>query len=196
MKYLEKEKLRNKIKNKRKTLSANFAKEASNKICNHLKEMILEKSSKICAFYPCYGEPDIISFLDSFLNSGGKVYLPKWSKENNTYQMLSVDDFGKSLKPGRFGIPEPLRGELLSDYNGKILWLVPGVVFSHSGKRIGYGTGSYDKLLTLSSAPKIGIAYEFQILDDLPVEEHDISMDYLITEKKIYKCKQKEIIYE
>ncbi|HRU00654.1 MAG TPA: hypothetical protein P5239_03035, partial [Victivallales bacterium] len=71
MKCLEKEKLRTEIKNKRKSISANFAKKASVKICNCLKKMICGKIPRVCAFYSSYGEPDIIPFLDSFINSGG-----------------------------------------------------------------------------------------------------------------------------
>jgi 5-formyltetrahydrofolate cyclo-ligase len=62
---------------------------------------------------------------------------------------------------------------------------VPGVVFDEYGNRIGYGGGYFDKLLSNVEAIKIGLSYEFQVLKHIPHEEHDVKMDYILTEKKI-----------
>ena len=68
------------------------------------------------------------------------------------------------------------------------VFLVPGVAFTVSGKRLGRGGGYYDKLLSkYPDTLKIGITFNERILQDLPTESHDISMDYVFTNDKYYK---------
>jgi len=68
------------------------------------------------------------------------------------------------------------------------VFLVPGVAFTASGKRLGRGGGYYDKLLSkYPDTLKIGITFNERILQDLPTESHDISMDYVFTNDKYYK---------
>jgi 5,10-methenyltetrahydrofolate synthetase len=63
------------------------------------------------------------------------------------------------------------------------VWIIPGLAFTTDGNRLGYGGGWYDRLLAAASesARKIGVAHEFQIVDDLPHEPHDVRMDGIIT---------------
>ena len=68
------------------------------------------------------------------------------------------------------------------------VFLVPGVAFTASGKRLGRGGGYYDKLLSkYPDTLKIGITFNERIMQDLPTESHDISMDYVFTIDKYYK---------
>ena len=68
------------------------------------------------------------------------------------------------------------------------VFLVPGVAFTVSGKRLGRGGGYYDKLLSIyPETLKIGITFNERIIDDIPTESHDISMDYVFTNDKYYK---------
>lgn len=68
------------------------------------------------------------------------------------------------------------------------VFLVPGVAFTASGKRLGRGGGYYDKLLSkYPDTLKIGITFNERIMQDLPTESHDISMDYVFTNDKYYK---------
>ena len=68
------------------------------------------------------------------------------------------------------------------------VFLVPGLAFTASGKRLGRGGGYYDKLLSkYPDTLKIGITFNERILQDLPTESHDISMDYVFTNDKYYK---------
>ena len=68
------------------------------------------------------------------------------------------------------------------------VFLVPGVAFTTNGKRLGRGGGYYDKLLSkYPDTLKIGITYNERIMQDLPTESHDISMDYVFTNDKYYK---------
>ena len=95
-----------------------------------------------------------------------------------------------NLIPAKFGILEPI--ELMKiAYKNIDLVLVPGIVFDKEGHRIGYGFGYYDKFLKkVPKAVKVGLAFDFQIVDRIPAEEHDVPVDFIITEKRIIECKK------
>jgi 5-formyltetrahydrofolate cyclo-ligase len=65
---------------------------------------------------------------------------------------------------------------------------VPGVVFDREGGRIGYGAGYYDRLLAECAAgtPLIAAAFELQVVDAVPMAEHDRRVDRVVTEHRIY----------
>ncbi len=65
--------------------------------------------------------------------------------------------------------------------------LIPGLAFTTSLKRLGRGKGFYDRYLSEFGGVKIGICFEKQLFNDLPTDEHDQCMDYVITEEKVYK---------
>ena len=82
----------------------------------------------------------------------------------------------------QFGIGEPT-GEEYTKLDSIDLIIVPGVAFDRKGNRMGRGRGFYDRLLkSTPNAVKVGVAYDFQMLDEIPVEPHDVKMDRVITE--------------
>lgn len=84
------------------------------------------------------------------------------------------------LCPGEgYAIPEPV-GKLFEDLNRIDLILVPGVAFDRNRNRLGRGKGYYDKILKQTSAYKLGVCFDFQLLDEVPTEEHDVKMDRVI----------------
>ena len=64
------------------------------------------------------------------------------------------------------------------------LAVVPGIAFDHLGHRIGFGKGYYDKLLAAKDSPKIGLAYNFQVVEPFEPLPHDVAMDLIITENE------------
>lgn len=104
------------------------------------------------------------------------------------FRLDHLDD----LAPSRFGLREP-RGAIREDPARQVLpedlqlMIVPGVAFDPHGNRLGFGKGYFDRLLRhASEATKIGLAYEVQILPAVPVLDHDVRMDYVITEQAVY----------
>jgi len=88
------------------------------------------------------------------------------------------------LHPGEgYAIPEPV-GPLYTDWKGIEVILVPGVAFDAAGNRLGRGKGYYDKILKQTGAYKIGIGFDFQLWEKIPVEAHDVSMDRVILSQK------------
>lgn len=84
---------------------------------------------------------------------------------------------------GRYHIPEPL-GERFDDYAAIDLIIVPGMAFDKEGHRLGRGKGYYDRLLAhpdLRNKKKIGLCFDFQCVDTVPWDMHDVVMDEVIT---------------
>lgn len=83
---------------------------------------------------------------------------------------------------GRYRIPEPT-GPLFTDLAAIDLALIPGMAFDREGHRLGRGKGYYDRLLAspaFSRIPKIGLCFDFQLIDSVDHEPHDVMMDHVI----------------
>ena len=91
------------------------------------------------------------------------------------------------LKTGKFGIEEPT-GPEINNLSNIDLVIVPGMAFDMKGNRLGRGKGYYDKLLRKMRCYKIGVCYNFQLLENIPVEEHDFPMDMVISPMNIIMC--------
>jgi 5-formyltetrahydrofolate cyclo-ligase len=90
-----------------------------------------------------------------------------------------------ALQPSRFGICEPRSGEAVPLARIDLV-VLPGVAFDKKGIRLGYGLGCYDRALAAIERPTlVGLAYDFQVVNALPREEHDIPVDMVVTERKI-----------
>lgn len=109
-----------------------------------------------------------------------RILLPRVKGEDlEIIQVTSPED----LEAGTFGVMEP-RGSALEDLSCIDLVIVPGQAFDRCNHRMGHGRGFYDRLLTqLPHTRKIGIAFSWQIVESIPVEPHDISMDRVITDE-------------
>ena len=116
---------------------------------------------------------------------GTSLQLIDWMKTKYVY-LPRVNDkdleilLATETRIGSFNIEEPI-GDNIININNIDLIIVPGVAFDYHGTRIGRGKGFYDRLLSNSNALKIGIGYDFQVLDKIPSEPHDITMDAIIT---------------
>ena len=91
----------------------------------------------------------------------------------------------QSLRPGpEFGIPEPV-GPIFDRLDEVEMIVVPGVAFDRQGNRMGRGRGFYDRLLkSTPAALKVGVAFDFQMFDSIPVEPFDVAMDVVVTESR------------
>ena len=120
-------------------------------------------------------------------------FIDKWSDRKSFYlprvngvdlEILPYDRTRLSL--GAFHIEEP-QGDDLCDMADIEMIVVPGVAYDRHGNRVGRGKGYYDRLLSRTKAIKIGVAYDFQIVDDIETDAHDVKVDMIITDKGIYR---------
>lgn len=123
------------------------------------------------------------------IEMGRVLTVPSYQDETRSYDIVQLDD-PSTLVEGKFGISEPGLGS--STFTGSVdLIVVPGLGFDRTGNRLGRGGGYYDRMLAddrFLGAVKVGIAFNCQIIDSVPVLEHDVGIDVLITEERLYRC--------
>ncbi len=114
---------------------------------------------------------------------GKEVAVPRVRGREMDFYRLT--DFTQ-LAPGYFGIPEPVRGEIVTWEDALVI--VPGVAFDPHCHRVGYGQGFYDRYLSRHCEhPTAAVAFSFQILEEAPWESTDVLPDMVVTENQIYK---------
>lgn len=91
-----------------------------------------------------------------------------------------------------FGIKEPMDEEFF-DYNAIDIVLVPGMAFDRKGYRMGRGKGYYDKFLPNISAIRIGICFDFQLFDQIPINQYDVQMDYIVSNNEVITINKKAL---
>ncbi len=129
--------------------------------------------------------------LELALQSGKTIVIP-WCNAEGELELFRLDSVDE-LEVGMYKILEP-RTELRSLPEKQVnvesldLIMVPGVGFDRRGGRMGHGKGYYDKLLqhARKNTPLVALAFECQVFDEIPVADHDIYMDKLITEDHVY----------
>ena len=139
----------------------------------------------IGGYYPSNYEIDDLDILDLLEKKNFKVSLPIIKKDNqmNFYSWSRNDP----LKINKFGIPEPVSSKI---FYPDIL-LVPLVAYDVSLNRLGYGGGYYDryieKIEKVKKVVKIGLAFSFQKISSIPINQYDKRLDFIVTEKEILK---------
>ena len=155
---------------------------ASIQVCSRLKQQAVWQSAELILFFaPLPGEVDIWPLLAEALKAGKTAALPRFDSTANAYVACRVENPDHDLVRGKLGIREP--GALCSQIiPPKVdLVLVPGVAFDLNGHRLGRGKGYYDQLLASLRGRKCGVAFDQQVLDEVPTEAHDVRLDYLLT---------------
>lgn len=185
---MDKEEFRKLILQRRGSLDKVEVKKKSKAVCVKLVDSLPFTTAKNIMFYMSVNnEVDLQEAMES-VRGRKNIILPKTDLQNVKIVPYKVSNPQDDLEAGAFGIPEPKRTSQLFDKEELNLILVPGVAFDLQGNRIGHGKGYYDRFLKETSALKMGIAYEFQIVDSINTEEYDIPVDFIITEKRIIEC--------
>jgi len=180
---LTKKEIRQQVLKMRRDMTEEQVMELSELICNKIRETAAYKEAeKICLYMPIDNEVDVTMLAHQAWTEGKSLWLPK---TNGTVMDFFKFDQDTSFVTGAYGMLEPVSEEVL-EMDGRTLVLMPGVAFSYEGGRIGYGGGYYDKYLHGHTECKtIAVCYGFQILDELPLEEHDVKPDMIICENAL-----------
>ncbi|HQC70595.1 MAG TPA: 5-formyltetrahydrofolate cyclo-ligase [Sedimentibacter sp.] len=182
-----KSKIRKRILNVRNNMSKEDVKKNSNAIMDKITSLDIYKHSKVVFIYMDFKNEVMTSNLIKRMLSEKKRVVIPYTDSINTVLIPSEITKESDLKQNSFGYFEP-KSILPVNIEEIDLVIVPGVVFDKNLNRIGFGKGYYDKILNRlkPSAKKIALAHDFQVLEDIPAEEHDVKMDMIITEKNIY----------
>lgn len=162
-------------------MSREAVKQCSQAIAERILGLESVREAKVVCAYAAYGnEVATQVFLDKLTQHGVRLLLPRVVGERLSWHRYSeLND----LAPGAYGVPEPQPSTpVVIDPQPDVV-LVPGLLFDRSGHRLGYGAGFYDRfLVTVPSSTTIGLAYEWQVVHELPCEPHDVSLSLLVTE--------------
>jgi 5-formyltetrahydrofolate cyclo-ligase len=143
----------------------------------------------VLAFVSVRSEVPTDELLKAVLTEGKTLLLP-YVDDDGTLRATAVDSLDE-LAPGFQRILEPRTRRPVDSATAGVV-VVPGVAFDVEGGRLGYGGGFYDVLLrTMPEVPRVGICFETQVVERVPVEEHDERVDVLITEERVIRCKDR-----
>lgn len=155
---------------------------ASAEACSLLLTQKAWTQAKSVLFYaPLPGELDIWPLVAMAISTGKSVALPRFDPAKNLYAARELHDPQADLEIGRFGIREPTSRCVPIPLNKLDLILVPGVAFDLHGRRLGRGRGFYDLLLAVVRGQTCGVAFDEQLVAEVPVEPHDVSVKCILT---------------
>jgi 5-formyltetrahydrofolate cyclo-ligase len=135
-------------------------------------------------------EPDTMPIIKAAFDAGKRVFIPV-TPAHDMVELRHVEIFPEQqYRPGVFGIPVPhFEDEKEYPYcepheffTGKDCIIVPLLAYDGAKHRLGYGRGFYDRFLARTAGVTIGIAFGFQRVDTLPIDEYDVPLDIIITE--------------
>lgn len=175
----QKKQIRRAIKSHRLSLDPFLARERASYVFAEIENM--EQFHSAITVLAFWSLPDEINTHDFVIKwaASKRIVLPVVVGDELELRLFSgVENMEQS---GGFGIMEPKTGQLVNPDEIDFA-IIPGVAFDRKGNRLGRGKGYYDRTLPLlRRAVKVGIAYEFQIIDSVPVSEHDIPVDLVIS---------------
>lgn len=172
-----KQALRRFIREQKKKYDAAWREEVSDAILARLEQNPLFQEASCLLFY--HSLPDEVQTAK---------FLQKWHPHKRFILPVVEGDHlllreydPANMQTESFGIAEP-QGDLFENPEQIDLAIIPGMAFDRKGNRLGRGKGYYDRLLPSIKAPKIGIAFSWQLLEEIPIEPFDETIDAILTE--------------
>lgn len=137
----------------------------------------------VIVYSPIGNEVDPAALADAAVAAGRALYYPR----SCGAEIEFVHSTPSALVPGPRGAMEPAASEPLAPGTDEVCVFVPGLAFDRQGGRLGRGLGCYDRALARHpNAAKIGLAYDVQLVDAVPVDPWDVPMQAVVTEADIY----------
>lgn len=133
-------------------------------------------------------EVDTRTIIEACWAAGKTVVVPKCNTKDKTMLFRSIHSF-EQLETVYLDLqePNPLTTECVRKKEIDLV-IVPGVVFTMDGYRIGYGGGYYDRYLEAYCGMTLSLAFELQLADEVPIEKHDLPVGKIITEEREIQC--------
>lgn len=178
--------LRQQLLARRRALAATERESASADIQRTLVAFPAFAAARVVALYAAIeNEVETEEIFRAALSLGKEVLFPAVNGDILVFHRVTARN---ELHAGAYGIPEPTPACPVRDPRAADLLVIPAVGFDLSGQRLGYGKGYYDKTLHSleGSGRLVGIAYDFQLVDAIAGEPHDVRMDVIITDKRVH----------
>jgi 5-formyltetrahydrofolate cyclo-ligase len=177
---------------RRRSLTASFRREASEAVCARLSSLVSTLDARLISCYLAFAEEvETDRFIRDCLAAGREVAAPLFDLGTSEMRFCRIEDLEASIALHECGIRMPRRGaDLEVPLSSCDLVVVPGVAFTPGGYRLGYGRGFYDRSLSSGRMPRtVGLAYEIQMVEQLPTDPHDVPVDLVITEERVYSLR-------
>ncbi len=182
----ERDELRRKMKQLREEGSALQVLEMSARISERVIAMPEYRAAKRIFCYAALPmEVQTGGLIREILREGKELYLPVTGKDNRLSAVRLTGP--ENMHRGAFRVMEPDGDETIDPARLDLI-LTPGLAFDRAGGRIGYGAGCFDRFLPECRGLVVGLAFEMQLVDRVPMEAHDFRMQRLVTEERIYLC--------
>ncbi len=192
---MDKKKLRQIYRTKRDNLSISQRREKSLSIKRVLFSDSDFRAGETILFFSSFGsEVETQGMIKEALMEERRVILPLTCQEERRLKLYEINSLDQ-LKEGVYGIMEPDSCSCRPVESKELeVIIIPGLIFDYRGYRIGYGGGYYDRLLENKdpAVPGIALAFEIQLREGIPVEDHDLPVDKLITEERVYSFTEGE----
>lgn len=165
----------------------------SQEACRRLIESdLFENARTLMTYLPMPGELDIWPILEATLESGRTLCLPRIGWEDKTLTPIAVQGLDdEQFTTTRHGVREPAGNQARQIQIPQLeLVIVPGLGFDCRCSRIGRGAGFYDRFLSRPelAAPLVGLAFECQVVDSVPTDEHDVCLNAVVTQDRIIRA--------
>jgi 5-formyltetrahydrofolate cyclo-ligase len=144
-------------------------------------QRVWQEARAVLFYAPLPYELDVWGLVEKALAAGKTVGLPRFEAETESYIPCRVENLAEDIEEGRYGIREPAGRCARLAINGLDLILAPGVAFDMRGCRLGRGKGYYDRLLAAARGQVCGVAFDEQIVREVPAEPHDVFVNCILT---------------
>lgn len=187
----QKARIRQEMHERRRDQSAAEAADKGGAILRRLMTLQeYQNAHLVHSFVSMPGEIDTRGLIEEALSSGRRVAVPVVRKGRRNLLHSEIKTLSDLRPEGKWGLYQPPPDGIHPVAPEEIdLVIVPGLAFDLNGNRVGFGAGYYDRFLTDVRAPKVAVAYAFQMLSEVPVTAQDVRMDLVVTEEKVHRCK-------
>lgn len=144
---------------------------------------VWQKAENVFIYVSMWTEPDTRALIEAALSEGKRVYVPLCLPDR-TMKAVRIGSL-QELRPGTLNIPEPPAENEAARPGTLDLAVVPCITATSEGARLGHGAGYYDRFLRRHACPAMCLCYGWMLADALPMDEHDVWMDYVATEAGI-----------
>lgn len=183
-----KNKLRKEIEAQRNALDFQWLEMASAQVARNFQTLETFHSAEMVALYMSIaGEIQMDALFPKCWKLGKRTCIPIFNAETKIYEMAEITR-ETHIKTGHYGIREPVYPSLISTESIDLM-AVPGIAFDSQGNRLGRGGGYYDRLLNNFRGYSAAVAFDFQILKEIPCEPHDVPVNGIVTDTKLLKVR-------